>query len=461
MDQGPALIRLRLIVLLLAALATASCAAVPDPYEPIPDLRTLEQRASAYVREDAPVMGFALHRRSAEAFLDGHFSPWKRTLPAHGADEAAWGLRLAASKRFFGENKLPLPPQWAETMERLSDLDSFPNMRLAGVAAVNTGMRVLPTDRPAFYDFALAGEGFPFDMLQNTAVWAGTPLFISHESADGAWYLAECRYAFGWIPARDVALVARPLAEALSSGPYVTPVRDRVPLYDWSGTYLFELRIGQLLPAVARTGEGFSVLAPVRGSDGSAQFVEAEVSQEDARAWPLFPMRSTLAGLADQMMGQPYGWGGLYGNRDCSSTLMDMFAAVGVPLPRNSRIQAKSGQVVDLSGLGLEAKRSLVLEQAEPFATLLARPGHIMLYIGQQDGEPLVFHTAWGLKTRDWRGREGRKVIGGTAITTLAPGKGVTGLYRPNGVLLHQLTTMTFIGPKTVARAQGAEDGGE
>jgi hypothetical protein len=451
-DQGPNLSLLRLLLPILAVLTLASCTAVQDPYAPIPDLTTFEQRASAYVEDGEPIMGFADHRQAAENFLEGFFAPWRRAEPVHDAEEAAWGLRLADSKRFFGENTLPKPDGWARRMRELSDLETFPNMRLAAVAAVNTSMRVLPTDRPAFYDFAKAGEGFPFDMLQNSAVWAGTPLFISHESEDGAWVLAESRYAFGWIPARDVALVSGPLADALSKGPFVTPVADRVPLHDWSGSYLFDLRIGQMLPAVARTAEGFALLAPVRDADGSARFVEAEVSLEHVRAWPLFPTTRALAGLADEIMGQPYGWGGLYGNRDCSSTLMDMFAAVGVPLPRNSRVQAKSGKVVDLSGLDPDAKRRLVLEQGIPFATLLTRPGHIMLYIGHKEGEPLVLHTAWGLKTEDFRGREGRKVIGGTVITSLAPGSGVRGLASPQGKLLNQLTTMTFIGAQTVSK---------
>lgn len=443
----------RLLPFFTVVLLASACAVAPERYEPVPDLIKFEQNVSSYVVEDAAVMSDELHRRSARVFLDGRFAPWRRDEPAHGTEDAFWGLRFAESKRLFGENKLPLGAEWTAEMRRLSAPESFPGSGLTAVAAVNTSMRVLPTNKPAFYDFAQAGEGFPFDMMQNTAVLAGTPLYLTHVSADRAWYLAECRYAFGWIPVREVALVARPAAEALAAGPFVTPVKDRIPLHDFEGRYLFDLRVGQILPAAAETETGHVVFAPVRGADGMLRLVEAEISDECAKPWPLPPTRKTIAGLADEMIGQKYGWGGLYGNRDCSSTLLDLFAAVGVPLPRNSRIQAKAGKRIDLSGMTPDEKRRLVLEAGAPLATLLARPGHIMLYIGESGGEPMIFHTAWGLKTEDFRGREGRRIIGKTAVTSLSPGEGVSGLARPEGVLLHKLSSMTFIGPETVAKS--------
>ena len=452
MDKIQALISFRHLLALILTFLAASCAVAPEPeYGPIPDLINFDQRVLSYVREDGPIMGESAHVNSAREFLSGHFSPWRREAPVHDSEEAFWGLRMVESGEFFGENKLPLGPEWVSEMRRKSDPESFPNAGRTALAAVNTSMRVLPTDKPAFYDFARAGEGFPFDMMQNSAVWAGTPLFISHISADGAWYLAECRYAFGWIPVRDTALIDRNSAEALSTGPYVTPVKDRIPLHDWKGNYLFDLRIGQVLPAVARDADGYTILVPVRDPDGIAGMVEAEVSAGHVDTWPLAPRRSMLAGLADEMIGQPYGWGGLYKNRDCSSTIMDLFAAIGVSLPRNSKVQAGAGEQIDLTGLEPDEKKRLVLERGEPFSTLLSRPGHIMLYIGEKRGEPMIFHTAWGIKT-EISGREGRKIIGKTVVTSLSPGQGVKGLVRPEGVLLHKLSSITFIDSGSIGK---------
>ena len=57
------------------------------------------------------------------------------------------------------------------------------------------------------YDPAKAGEGFPFDYFQNSALWPGTPLLITHASRDGAWLFAEAGMVAGWVPAQDVAFV--------------------------------------------------------------------------------------------------------------------------------------------------------------------------------------------------------------------------------------------------------------
>ena len=45
---------------------------------------------------------------------------------------------------------------------------------------------------------------------------------------------------------------------------------------------------------------------------------------------------------------QPYGYGGLYDNRDCSAMTRDLFAPFGLYLPRNSSEQARGGKVVPL-----------------------------------------------------------------------------------------------------------------
>lgn len=58
-----------------------------------------------------------------------------------------------------------------------------------------------------------------------------------------------------------------------------------------------------------------------------------------------------------------------------------------------------------------------------------------MLYIGQRNGEPVVFHSVWGLKTKI-NGKLGRKIIGGAVITTLEPGLEQPDLARPDGILL-------------------------
>jgi hypothetical protein len=48
-----------------------------------------------------------------------------------------------------------------------------------------------------------------------------------------------------------------------------------------------------------------------------------------------------------------------------------------------------------------------------------------MLYIGHKNNEPLFFHDVWGVKTKSFFGKDGRKIVGKAVITTLNMGEEV------------------------------------
>jgi hypothetical protein len=166
-----------------------------------------------------------------------------------------------------------------------------------------------------------------------------------------------------------------------------------------------------------------------------------------------------MAKLMSQMEGEPYGWGGLFGYRDCSGTIRDLFVPFGLWLPRHSSDQAERGKRIDLSGLSLEEKTKRIRQGGVPFRTLLWMPGHVMLYAGSFRGEIVIFHAFWGIRTVE-NGKEGRKVIGRTVFTSLEPGKEVPEAD-PEGGLLKRIESMTLLfgqeaaGKKAVKKGAG------
>ena len=68
-----------------------------------------------------------------------------------------------------------------------------------------------------------------------------------------------------------------------------------------------------------------------------------------------------------------------------------------------------------------EQKERTLLEKGIPFATLVSFPGHIALYVGESEGNALIFHNMWGIKTEN-NGKEGRDIVGRAAVTTLWTG---------------------------------------
>ncbi|MCM0755057.1 SH3 domain-containing protein [Desulfovibrio aminophilus] len=436
------------LLLLLSACAAKAPLVPPDPRE-VRDVAALPQDLFAYVGQGGGRLLFApdVQAGMLRGFLTGYFAPWERTVPPKDPGDAFWGLNHFSGKTVYGENLLRRGPAWMEEMRRLSRPEDFPNFGRPAVAVVHTSLRVLPTLEPAFLNRHLPGEGFPFDYLQNTAVWAGTPLYLSHLSADGAFALAHCRYASGWVPVSDVAFAGPEFRKKFQAAPLVAVTRDRVSLADEHGLFRFQARVGMLLPLARATARGYEVLLPVRDAQGEATTVRGLLPPSDAAPLPLPATAANLARVGDSMLGEPYGWGGMYGHRDCSALLLDLYTPFGLGLPRNSRQQGKAGEYVSLEGLADQNKEAAILARGVPFATLLWKPGHIMLYVGEQGGRAMILHDVWGLRTEE-RGREGRHIIGRAAVTTLTPGEELPDLKKPEGLLLHTIRGMVLLGSK-------------
>nr|WP_321513389.1 SH3 domain-containing protein [uncultured Pseudodesulfovibrio sp.] len=406
--------------LVLTFLLLAGCAA-QDPNAPVLDLVELEQNTGAYhgLPVNSPIISPEIQHQAYVQFIKEHFGPWDRTRPSLSAKEAFWGLTVYGSKKLYGENTLLRDSRWIHDMTEASRVEAYPSIGRRAITVTNSSLRVLPTNHPAFFDFNEAGEGFPFDYMQNSLILAGTPLYASHASADGAWILVESRFAFGWVQARDIAWVGTDFAKAYRTGAYVTLTTDSVPVTDSQGNYHFTGHIGTLIPVDGTTEQSFII--PVRDREGNALAIHASLPQGATETAPIPATPANFARLANTMLGLQYGWGGLYENRDCSATTMDLMAAFGIFLPRNSGKQIEFGTQISLEGLDPEEKKERILETAVPFMTLVRKPGHIMLYVGSRDNEPVVFHAIWGVKTKIGDGY-GRKIIGTTAITTLEPG---------------------------------------
>jgi hypothetical protein len=413
------------------------------------DLEIYPQDAEYYL--DEPGRKLISSQRQAELFenfQDRFFVPWHRDKPAFSAQEVFWGIDRFKSRDIYGENNLPLPPGWLEEMELKSRVSSYPSVHIPGISVVHSSMRVLPTNRPVFYNPSSPGEGFPFDYMQNTLLPAGTPVLITHASSDGQWALAETDFAAGWIRWSELAVAGDDFREKYQDNAFAAFLADDVPITGPDGLYLVSGRVGMVLPlAQAQADEEYlRLLVPVRDCRGYAQAAQAMVSKKDVRAMPFVPEAGNFASVLNSMMGQAYGWGGLFENRDCSALLKDVFAGFGIFLPRNSRDQAGAGRFISLEGLSAVEKQDMIVRHGQPWLTILYMPGHVMLYIGQDpgSGRVLIYHSMWGLRT--WRPfrADGRWVIGSTVITSLEPGKEMHSLARPHGLLVERLTGMVF-----------------
>lgn len=379
------------------------------------DLDTYPQQALAYVREDQVLIPPDKQEELAAEFLTLFFSPWTGVKTPIEKEKLAARYVNILKNGGLGENLLPLSPDFLQELIHNTALAGYPSKDIRGITTRAVNLRVLPTQRPRFLE-KCGPDGYPFDRFQESVLWPGTPLILRHYSYDGQWAFVQAGFVAGWMAARDFAAVDEKLVDSFIRNPPAVISRDHAPLLSNRGEFLAQGRIGMILP----TGRG-QVLFPIDTGTG-ARLEAIQLPADSHSGFPLAMTRSNAASIIDELNGQPYGWGGLYENRDCSSVLRDYFTVFGVWLPRNSLAQVRTGKSHDLAGLGLKEKKALILEKGIPFLHLLGRKGHVTLYVGTYKDEPVLFHALWGIPYQGFCGAKSKRIlIGRTAFTGPSP----------------------------------------
>jgi len=449
-------VKIKLLIFFFLFLSISGCLKSPETIKDIVDLR---QDHSVYLSDSFMVKD--LIELDAQSQFDEdyniiYFSVWHQHQPFYALpDRVHLDFIKFGANPGFGENKLKHSKDWVKKLKQNASLNNYPNTGYAAITTRNTSLRSLPTQRPHFSSPQGDSASWPFDNLQRSSVPANTPIFVCHISADKSWALVETSFTFGWIPADDFAKVDTDFIKTWEAGRYAVITRDQTSILDESGNYILTASLGYIFPLIKETTGRLEVLTAVADKNNKAAIKHGFVSQDLSAVKPLRLTSHAAIKIANELIGEPYGWGGLYGNRDCSSMTRDFFAPFGIWLPRHSEDQVKEvGSYVNLQGLDPEQKEKIILEKGVPYLSLLWRKGHVMLYIGQHRGRALIFHNIWGIKTKGLTGKEGRKIIGQAVITTLRPGDELSCIDPEGGALLKAITAMNILVPEKLNQDQ-------
>ena len=137
--------------------------------------------------------------------------------------------------------------------------------------------------------------------------------------------------------------------------------------------------------------------------------------------------------LIKELINEPYGWGGLNG-RDCSSLTKDFLSSFGYPMQRNSHAQKQNGRYISLKHKSNKAKKEIIKKYGVPFLSLIYLRGHITLYVGIKNNEPMILHNIWAVRIMK-NGKEARYKIGKSIISSLEVGSNIEG-FIPNQSIL-------------------------
>lgn len=397
----------------------------------IADLETLPQEAEPYTQA-LPSYDFTLQTQLNAEFDKTFFSPWDITQMSYDLAQASWGSYYL-KKETYGENHKLRKKEWYEEQIRRSNFEQYDTVREYGITSHNSDLRVFPTQSVIFYNPDAPGEGFPFDYNQNSHIKINTPIFISHYSLDKAWVYVEANSLFGWLPVKDVVLMNEAQRTSFKNGNYYVSTQDDFPLFDKDKNFIEYIKLGTIFPVIA--GELVTVQKTHQANGTGVEFVFSPANRETVSPKPLQFNQTNLNKISNALIGEDYGWGGVLANRDCSAFTKDFFTPFGIYLKRNSSKQLEAGEYIELKDLDNQAKKQRILDDAVPFMTLIYLRGHIMLYVGEKAGEPLVFHNIWGLRVLEEDDSVGRFIIGRAVITTLEPGKELPNLIQEASIL--------------------------
>jgi len=456
----------KIVIPLILVLIIFGCTPLP---ETIKDEVEIRQDHKAFVEEkkieQTPqelLLPAAVQAKMDADYNAIYFSVWHNAEPAHARLERIEQIfKKFSLSPGYGENKRKHTLAWIRALQKNAALESYPNAMDRAITIRQTNLRMMPTNRPHFYKPGGDIEGWPFDNLQISSVPANTPILICHLSEDKSWALVETNFAFGWVPVEDIARTDENFRRMWECGRYGVVIKDKTSILDEGGKFSIRTSVGQIFPLVGETEGMMEILIAATDANGNAVIKRTRASSHVIATKPLPFTYSNAVSIANEFIDEPYGWGGLYGNRDCSAMTRDFFAPFGIWLPRHSADQAKTvGTFIDLQNLDPQEKEKIIVEKGVPYLSLLWRKGHVMLYIGAPSGRPLIFHNVWGLKTRDCRGREGRQIIGKAVITSLYPGAELSQLDRDDGLLINKIAALTIVAPLDQEKAQPKDAAG-
>ena len=387
------------------------------PKGKVADMSKIPQDPAFYAKQVKP-MSRSKQKKLDKEFNKKYFKPWTLSRLDIPKKDFGWETRFVTKGRIYRENRKVIPSYVYKKWIRNAQMHKKDSKRFHAITIRRTNVKALPTSTAFYRDPKKVGEGFPFDYNQNSALHINVPLYISHYSKDRRWAYVRASYAFGWVKITDLSLVDNKFKKAFRSGTYAMTVKDNLRLYNEKNKPLSIVKLGALFPV---SKDGKSYLTAKKSSLGHAMIhkVHAETPKIIARK-PLPFTPKNVAMLAKEFYGEPYGWGGAYECRDCSATTRDFLGPFGIFLRRNSGKQARDGtHVTYIKGIPKRAKKKKIIREAEPFRSLLHVPGHIVLYLGQYKGEPVIMHTYWGIRKKN-----GSKLVTArTIITTTEPGK--------------------------------------
>ena len=363
-----------------------------------------------------------------------------RNLPAtlSASQVRGWieGLAKPPSKPLYDVQGKPVAAATLQAIVDARALDAIPASQPTrfGMVVRRAALRSFPTTLRVF---STPGDT-DIDRFQETAEFPGTPVVIAHASRDGRWlFVVSPRYA-AWTQADNIAEGDKAAVLAYADKtPYRIVTGDKVRTVftrEEPAVSEVELDMGTRVPVLTDLAPdqpvngqtpyaAHLVELPIRQANGKLAFRPALIQKNADTAADYLPLTPrNLITQAFKFLGERYGWGHAYDGRDCSGFVSDVYRSMGVQMPRNTSSQGVSPAFAR-QAFGKDSTHEERLRAALglQLGDLIYIPGHVMMSLGQWQGQPWVIHDVLGMSYRKADGSTAHVKLNAVSVTPLLP----------------------------------------
>ena len=344
--------------------------------------------------------------------------------------------RISKSPRIY-EDGTPVTAADFERYEAMLNLGAITDQNAVrfALAVRRTSMRSYPTQDLIFSEGA---QDRDIERFQESALFPGDAVAVLHTSADGQWALVQSYNYIAWVPKTAIAMGARDeVLGYASDNNFLVVTGDKVFTVfnpDVPQVSEVQLDMGVRLAlsrpkALANNLYGQNpylshmVLMPVRKSDGTLALKHALIQRKaDVHVGYLPFTRENIIRQSFKFLGERYGWGHRFNGRDCTGFVSEVYKSFGIKLPRNSGDQGRSA-------IGINSRYAKVAPLQDKIdrlkrgkvGDLIYIPGHVLMLIGHDQGQPYVIHDVHGLGYLQDDGTLYKGTLNEVSITPMLP----------------------------------------
>ena len=457
MSHSP--IRLRLLVVVPIATAIGACSEAPPPSGGTPfktDVPGIEERhldPEFWLERTRNADRLLMSAGDIRAFNNRSFDVVDNMVRLNSYPESLDRETLvervrqiskpSQSDRWYADGRQLTAEDWAgyDAMLNLDAIEDS-NPVAFGLIVKRANMRSYPTDDAIFN----TETPTDIDRFQENGLFPADAVAVLHTSRDGEWLLVQSFNYLAWVR-REYVAIGSPAAvldyrRALEEQTLVVTGDKVFTAYNPHVEAVSELQLdmGVRLPLVPRDEAGNDVHGqnpyashvvrlPVRRDDGSLAFETALIPRSQDVSLGFLPYtRANVIRQSFKFLGERYGWGHDYNARDCTGFVSEVYKTFGILLPRNSGDQRDSviGDNTRFDDSSEQSKRLAALGSLD-VGNLIYIPGHVMLHLGDVNGDAYVIHDVNGLSYTTADGELYSGVLSTVAVTPLEPLKSSSG----------------------------------